>query len=129
MREWYQRAPGNTDQTRFIGELQESRTDTLLVTVGSTELKLVPLASIVRLERRLARGRRSRMLGGVIGFVGGAVVGTVVMGSANSGVDDYGPETSLIGGAIGAVVGALIGTSIGFPRKGDQWTDVPLTRR
>jgi hypothetical protein len=107
--------------------------DTLVLRAGAT--RLVPLASVERLEVRT--GRRSHwLLGGGVGFVVGAGVTYAVLSSGGSTAlcnrsqnqDAMSTGECLGLAAAGGVVGAGLGALVGAFIKSDRWEDVAPDR-
>ena len=93
-----------------------------------TSLLALRLAEISRVE--VSRGRKSGIVGGVVGLLLGAAAGGVLACTANR--DDYGvfcggqDDTKLvIGAAIGGAAGAALGALL-FRRE--RWTPVAIPR-
>ena len=107
--------------------------DTLVLRSGAT--RLVPLASVERLE--VYAGRRSHwLLGGGIGLVVGAGVTYTVLRSGGSTAlcnqsqnqDAMNSGECLALAAAGGVVGAGLGALVGAFIKSDRWEDVSPDR-
>lgn len=118
-------APGQ----RLVGAVVEARTDTLVLKVGAdARQRAVPWATVTRLE--VSSGpRTARFLAAVgVGFVLGAVAGSLVDSWACGYVEEDDCEASrgrgLGMGLIGMLPGALVGARLGS----EVWTTVPLGR-
>lgn len=107
----------------LVGTCVAVRGDALEL-IARDSLMAIPLAQVMQLE--VSQGRKPSGLGGVIGFLGGAVVGTVFGWFAYQ--DDYGAPTCddytscpvIVGTLVvgGTIVGALMGAT-------ERWEEVP----
>ncbi len=109
------------DVNKYDGTLQAMRGGALTV-----DTLRITVASVTRLD--VHRGRKLSVPGGILGFLGGAVVGGAAAWFAFQ--DDQGAPTCtneipfcpLVIGAV-AVGGAAIGALVG---RTDRWEEVPL---
>lgn len=108
-----------------IGTYQTLTDTTLVLSRGPARITL-PLAGITRVE--VSRGRKPSIVGGVVGFLVGAVAGGALACAANR--DDYGvfcggqdDSKVILGAAVGGVVGAGAGALL-FRRERWRVTDL-----
>ena len=117
------------DLKKRVGVLRGVTVDSLTVAFeGVSEPLSMSLSAVSRLEVSTGRSRATGFWRGAgIGFLVGAVVGTLAAVSAQNGCDDR--EDCKLAypalGAGGAGLGLIIGGAVGLARPRDRWETVP----
>jgi hypothetical protein len=115
----------NAQESQLTGDLRELGAQSLTLALGSSDLREIPRTSIVRLERRVQQGRKTR--GALIGF--GVGFPTLFLLSEIGGDETTcfrgGRECGLqiTASAVLAVPAAVVGALVA---PGDTWAEVPL---
>ena len=117
-------APGITEAA-VVGTVRTLDEGTITIDVaGRGEQLTVPRERISRLE--VSAGRRSRLVGALIGTLVGGGVGALI-GKASYSPRPYSFESASEAG--GAIFGALLGAGVGaLVPPGERWNEIPVSR-
>jgi hypothetical protein len=105
-----------SDGSVITGKLRALKNDSLLLSVGSTNVMAISISDLQSLCIRTNSAQEGGRVGAILGAIPGAILGSAMAGVANIDCESHCVDLTaprLIGGAIGGLMGAAGGMTIG----------------